>query len=330
MWQNCFSLALSLFKMPILYYRILFFCLIPIGIVTLVFGIRLLRKSFNGTVLLESAFDKPTACFSVTKSGVHSVWMKGPLFRRTPINKLHPQIFNEATKEEISLNTSLLSPRSNGFSTGRMELYTFSAEAGSYRLEITEGSGISGVQQWLASAFPARNVDLKKYFIQIRESQSPLYTLLAIPVILAGGFGIIGGFVLGLLANQIIPHDNKGFTTAAIQKIEVVTVGGDRGYSATCTFTKDSVFHRLRIFTDSTANMSIAQPAGEGEWKMLLQNIDLAEFRNAQNGESAQPVDGTDTEITITTADETVSKSNAGGSATWNSIAIWSQKRCMK
>ena len=81
---------------------------------------------------------------------------------------------------------------------------------------------------------------------------------------------------------------------------------------------------------DSTANMSIARPAGEGEWKMLLQNIDLAEFRRAQNGESVQPVDGTDTEITITTADETVSKSNAIGSATWNGIAIWSRERCME
>ncbi len=116
----------------------------------------------------------------------------------------------------------------------------------------------------------------------------------------------------------------------AIQKIEVVTQGGERGYYAVCTFTPDSVFHKLRIAVDAAANEDAARPAGEGEWQLLLQNTDLAEFKAAQDGPSALPVDGTDTEITITTDKETVSRSNAIGSPTWNGIDIWSQKRCMK
>ena len=314
--------------MPILYYRILFFCLIPIGIVILVLGIKLLRKSFNGTVLLESAFDKPTGHFSVTKSGAHSVWMKGPLFRRNPIDKLHPRIFNDATNEEVNLNTSILSSRSNGSSTGRMELYTFWAKAGNYRLEIAEGSGISGVQQWLARVFPAKNVDLKKHFIQIRESQSQLLTLLAIPVILAGGFGVIGGFVLGLLADQIIPHNNKGTPTATIQKIEVVTQGGQLGYYASCTITKDSVIHHSQMAVDTTQNTYTARTTNTAEWQLLEQSINLEEFKAAQNGESRMPVDGTDTEVAITTNNETISKTNAAGSATWSGMELWSGKNC--
>jgi hypothetical protein len=314
--------------MPLLYYRILFFCLIPVGIVILVWGIKLLQRSFNGTILLELPFSAGSGSFSVARSGVHSIWIKGPLFKRNPIDRMHPRIISEATNQEVPLATSLLAPRSNSFSTGRIEFYTFSAEVGTYRLELVAGSGISGLQRLLAKAFPSGPLDLSKYFIQIRESQSALIPLLAIPVIIAGGGGIIGGLVMGLLADQLIPNGNGGTPTAAIQRIEVVTHGGELGYYSSCAITPDSVFHQLRVGIDGADSMSVARPAGAGEWKMLIQNIDLAEFRSAPDGQSRQPVDGTDTDITITSNGEVVSRKNAVGSATWNGIDIWSRRSC--
>ncbi len=118
--------------------------------------------------------------------------------------------------------------------------------------------------------------------------------------------------------------------TPAIQLIEVVTQGGQLGYHTTCKITKDSVTHKLLVGTDTTKNTSFARATNEGEWQALLQNIDLKEFDAAQNGESRQPVDGTDTEISITSNGERISKTNAHNSAAWTRIQVWSAERCME
>lgn len=53
--------------------KVLFFCLIPIGIFILVKGIRLLTKAFNGEVLATIPYLQEDGQFSVTKSGNFSV-----------------------------------------------------------------------------------------------------------------------------------------------------------------------------------------------------------------------------------------------------------------
>ena len=118
--------------------------------------------------------------------------------------------------------------------------------------------------------------------------------------------------------------------TPAIQLIEVDRQGGQLGYHSTCKITKDSVTHQLLVGTDSTRNTYFARATGEGEWQMLLQNMDLKEFRDAQNGESRMPVDGTDTEVSITSNGQTVSKTNAQSNAAWSRMQVWSEERCME
>ena len=190
--------------MEINYIRILFFCLIPIGVFALLKGIKLIRKSFNGAVLLEIPFSQLSGQFYASKAGTFSIWQKGKLLTRTPVDKLRPFIYSELTKEELKLNYSLLRPRTNDFSTGRMELFTFYASIGSYKIELKEGTSLFGLQNLISKAKPSKSIDMTEFFIQVRESQSQVFTFLAIPIIISGMFGIIGGFVLGILADQII------------------------------------------------------------------------------------------------------------------------------
>ncbi|TDG35645.1 hypothetical protein EZJ43_13430 [Pedobacter changchengzhani] len=189
--------------MPVLYIRIFFFCLMPIGSFILYHGIKILRKAFNGKVMLEMPYLQQTGEFTILKRGIYSIWQKGEMFRKTPLDQFSTHIYEKATQQEINLSNSLMSPRSNDFSTGRMEIYTFSATPSIYELRLQDGSSVLSVQIFISKLVPLPSVDLSKYFIQVRESQSQLFTLLGIPIVLVGAFGVIGGFVLGLLADQV-------------------------------------------------------------------------------------------------------------------------------
>lgn len=190
--------------MEIMYWRILFFCLIPIGIFLLVKGIRLVRKTLNGTVLLEIPYLQKTGQFTVVKAGYFSIWQKGSLRKQTPINQFKPYIVNDQTNELVKLSFSLMRPQVNGFSVGRMEICSFFALPGNYRLELREGSSVSKLEGLLTKVAVFGKVDLTKYFIQIRASQFFLLTILAVIVIVLGALGVIGGLILGLLADQIV------------------------------------------------------------------------------------------------------------------------------
>jgi len=190
--------------MKLILIQILFFCLIPIGIFILIKAIQLLKKAFNGKIVLEIPYLQQGGRFSVTNAGNFSIWQKGPMFKRTPIDKFKLYIYEVSTKEELKLHFSLLRPHTNNFSTGRMELYRFYAPIGNYKIKFREGSNVSKLESLVGNIIPIQSVDLTKYFIEIRESQSQLMTFLAIPMVLLGVFGTVGGFVLGLLADQII------------------------------------------------------------------------------------------------------------------------------
>lgn len=190
--------------MPITSIQILFFCLIPIGVFIMVKGIQLIRKAFNGKLLLEIPYLDKSGQFSITKEGYFSIWQKGQMFKRTPIDQFKLHIYEESTNEEIKLSFSLLRPQTNNFSTGRMELYRFRAPIGNYKIEFKDGSNISKIESMIGSIIPLQPVDSSKYFIEIRESHSQIITLIAIPMILLGVFGTVGGLVLGLLADQLI------------------------------------------------------------------------------------------------------------------------------
>jgi hypothetical protein len=183
--------------------RIIIFCLIPIGAFLLYKSIGLVRKSFSGNVLLELPFVQKSATFEITESGVYSIWQKGQYFRKLPVDKFKPVIYNEATKERISLFPSIFRPNSNDGTTVKIELFRFSAAPGKYSIDLAEGSSITKLESLLSSVFPAKKADIDKYYILVRESQPFYYILIGIPLIAISGFLMIGGLVFGILADQI-------------------------------------------------------------------------------------------------------------------------------
>lgn len=189
---------------PLLYVRILSFCLVPIGVWLLIKGIQWIRRSFKGQILLELPYTTGTAVFEVMKPGVYALWQRGQLFKKTPVDKFKPVLYHVETDTAIRLQYSILRPSVNDFDHGRTELYTFYANAGIYKLELQEGSNVSAVEQAVAAMLPLPNMGHENYSIQIRKSQAQIFVFLSIPMILLGITGIMGGLVMGIFVAEII------------------------------------------------------------------------------------------------------------------------------
>lgn len=186
--------------------QVLIFCLIPVGIIILIFSIKLVRKTVSGNIILEIPYSQKNSEFTLNSPGSYSIWHKGQFFRKAPLDEYKPEIIDRSTGFKVSLFPSMIRPNLNNGKTARMELYRFSAPAGIYRLELTEGSGISGVEKSVIRLLPGKMVDYDKYFIQVRESQSPFTFLIGIALIVLSGLCIVGGLVFGILADQIFTH----------------------------------------------------------------------------------------------------------------------------
>lgn len=190
--------------MIIILLRIALFCLIPAGILLLIKTLRMLKKTFNGKVMVEIPFTQKEITFHLAESGVYAIWQKGQLFRKTPVDQFEMQLSRESDGAGVTLTTALLRPNMNGFETGRMEMKRFYAESGKYKLILRESSESSSFEQVFSELFPGKMVDYDKYFIQIRESGPAYQMFLAVLLFLLSGFLIIGGFVCGLLLPQMM------------------------------------------------------------------------------------------------------------------------------
>lgn len=185
-------------------YRILFFCLVPVGVYILVKTIKLLKGVFNGEVIAEIPFTQKEVTFNIVRPGIYAIWQKGQLFRRTPVDKFQLKLNKLTSGESVSLPRSFFSPYLNGIDTGRLEMNRFSAESGSYRLTIIEGNSVSIFEKIALSLVPAKPVDYSKYFIQVRESRPVYFIIAAIPLFALSGLMMIGGLVAGFMAPAIL------------------------------------------------------------------------------------------------------------------------------
>ena len=186
--------------------QILFFLLIPVGIIILILSIRMVRNTFSGNIILEIPYAQKNAQFTINKSGNYSIWHTGQFFRRAPLDEFRPVITNESDGAEIKLYSSIFRPNANNGIKARMELFRFSAPAGAYKLELVEGSSISKIENTLIKQLPVKMVETDKYFIQIRKSQPFIFVIAGIVLIIFSGLCIIGGLVFGILSDQIFSN----------------------------------------------------------------------------------------------------------------------------
>ncbi len=198
--------------MSLILFRILFFCLVPVGIAILIKTIRMLKGVFNGEVIAEIPFTQKEILFDITRPGIYAIWQKGQLFKRTPADKFRPELNEVSQSKPVPLQRSFFSPHLNGMDTGRMEMYRFSAERGSYHLVLVEGTSISVFENILTKVIPSKPVDYNQYFIQVRESRPVYYIIAAIPLFTLSAFCMIGGLVAGFMAPDILQEIGIRFT----------------------------------------------------------------------------------------------------------------------
>ena len=194
--------------MTLLTVRILFFCLIPIGIFILVKAIKLLLKTINGTLITETPFTQKEIEFTIPKAGKFAIWQSGPLFKKTEFGSFEVKITSLSSSNLIEIYRSVFGPTVSGFKTARMELYNFTANAGQYSMRLSDVEA-SGFVKIISSLVPAQPVNPAEYFIQIRESRPAFFMVISILLILIAFFCIVGGFIIGLLADQVFA--NSGF-----------------------------------------------------------------------------------------------------------------------
>lgn len=181
-----------------LMYKLLFISLSIIGIFLLIQGIKLLMKSFNEKIIVEIPCSCKMQNFEITKNGAYSIWQKGKLFQKAPIDKFKPVITNESTGAVVELSGSVFRTQVNNLSTGRTKLFSFVAPAGTFKLELEEGTSVSRLEKALASIVPAKSMNPASYFIQIRESKPGFFVVFGI-ILLIIGFGcIITGIILAV------------------------------------------------------------------------------------------------------------------------------------
>jgi len=183
--------------------QVLFFLMIPVGLIVLFLSIRMVRKTFSGNIILEIPYLQKSAQFAISKPGNYSIWHKGQIFRRAPLDEFKPVITNDSTGIEITLHSLLFRPNSNNAVTARMEIFRFTAPAGKFTLELKEGSSITRIENSFIKQLPFKMVEPDQYYIQIRQSQPFGIVIIGIVLMALSGFCIIGGLVLGILANQI-------------------------------------------------------------------------------------------------------------------------------
>ncbi len=190
------------FHLSVMFLRILGCCLMVACVFLLLKGIRLLRKSFYGPLLLEISFAQATGEFSLPQAGLYAIWQKGPLIRRTPVATIQPHIYEAITNRELSLTRSLSGKQTSDRRAKRIEIFTFSAPAGRYRMEIETDLPASKLDAFMEGVFPLP-VHPADYFLQIRETQPGLWSLVGFFAVLLGALGIMAGLVLGILAEWL-------------------------------------------------------------------------------------------------------------------------------
>ncbi|AQX03811.1 hypothetical protein BAX97_11625 [Elizabethkingia meningoseptica] len=90
--------------------------------------------------------------------------------------------------------------------------------------------------------------------------------------------------------SQVIHNDSS----EKIESISLTTEGGELGYFRNITITKDSVLFVQRQIAPSQVDNTKKTTISAQEWNTLVSDLDIQKFSKIKNGQSYQPVDGTD------------------------------------
>lgn len=178
--------------------KYLFCLLIPIGISLLILSIKRVIRFANTEIVYEMPCTNSEGVFTIKEEGQYGLWISGKLFTKPPIGEFGFKVINQHTGKEIPLSSIFLHSKVSGFKTGRMELYYFRAEEGTYTISLNgEASIRDKISVSVRNMISKQFVDHSLYSVQIRDHTSGYVLMLYI-------FGIIFASMV-TLAGIIIP-----------------------------------------------------------------------------------------------------------------------------
>lgn len=180
--------------------RYLFCAFILIGLILLIISIKYIIRFVNADMVHEMPCIRRDDTFTLARKGQYGVWLSGKMFTRTPAGEFGLDIINQQTGESVPLAPNLLCTRVNGFKNGRIELYLFRAEEGTYTISLTDGADIrEKLGALIIHAADKGPVDYSLFSIQIRKHDSIVILLLCIWGIILGSGAIISGIILPIV-----------------------------------------------------------------------------------------------------------------------------------
>jgi len=160
----------------------LFYLLIPLGLCLFYLGIKY-------TIRLERA-------------GTYGLWLSGKMFTKAPIGEFGFNVVDEKTGRTIPLFLSIMRARVNGITHSRMELYTFDAGPGTYRLSVTEDPFVlDAVMKKVGDKVIKGDIAYNQFTIQIYTHTSFVLRFISIWMIV---LGLLIAVLGGVLPNTLV------------------------------------------------------------------------------------------------------------------------------
>ena len=180
----------------------LFYLLIPLGLCLFYLGIKYTIRFGRAKMLYEMPYVNKEGTFTLERAGTYGVWLSGKMFTKAPIGEFGFNLVDEKTGRTIPLFLSIMRARVNGITHSRMELYTFDAGPGTYRLSITEDPFVlDTVMKKVGDKVIKGSVDYNQFTIQIYTHTSFVLRFISIWMI---ALGLIIAVLGGVLPNTLV------------------------------------------------------------------------------------------------------------------------------
>ena len=178
-----------------------FFILAALGLYLIYIAVKLGIEIVKVPTYLELPYLSMKDTFHLPQKGKYTIWQKGRQGMHAPVDQFKPVLTNISTGKRIKLSPIVVFRITKTDLSGNasVQLFSFKTDAGNYLMELSEGSSISKIEQYISKPITkiARPFDPSKYAILVTKYQSPLLVLGFVWSILLSIAFIVTGFIFG-------------------------------------------------------------------------------------------------------------------------------------
>jgi len=184
--------------------RLAFIALIPLGIFLLIKAIKLIRASFFGDIIAEAKLVQQLVALAIPEEGLYSIWLRGSKSQVLSVEGFRPTIWENTTRLLVPLAATIGRMQASDSDGFRTKVFSFSASAGSYTLDVSELPTVPTVSGAVARFFTGKPIDPATLVVQVRKTKPTFYGVFGILLCIVSGFLLIGGIVFAIVIGEII------------------------------------------------------------------------------------------------------------------------------